>query len=449
MEGGLIGSLINVGRTAATIGSRAAAATSRAVRTGTTMAANVSAAQGAAARAAAVADDIAAAARPTTFVGRTAANAANAIRAVVKNPAVQLAGVGLTIGAPIYDVLSTKNREAQNAAADALVNAAVAKAQAEAAADKAQMDLDNAKTKKDNDAAIKAANDATAEQLAAAAKMNKAIEDMQKDYEKWKNGSMGSSTADILNVLNGTATSVPPTPPSIPVGTYGNNPNNRRDIMPSLPTRPIIDYAAPAPTAPAPTAPAPTAPTRRGRQGGRTLETEFLFTPEEIAYLRQVAETQGPYVAKMQYNALIEQKRSTPKPPPVPSIPVGTYGDNPFGRKDIKPSFIPLPAPAKPPSPPEFLRPISNKPPASYKPPPLGSVGYRTLFGRGGSKRLPFTPLPAPYKPPPPTMKEKAEAMLRRRKGGLVLPKVLTRLDDRRGGAKKAEKEILKLLTGM
>jgi hypothetical protein len=46
-------------------------------------------------------------------------------------------------------------------------------------------------------------------------------------------------------------------------------------------------------------------------------------------------------------------------------------------------------------------------------------------------------------------MKEKAEAMLRRRKGGLVLPKVLTRLDDRRGGAKKAEKEILKLLTGM
>jgi hypothetical protein len=361
------------------------------------MAANVSAAQGAAARAAAVADDIAAAARPTTVLGRTAAQAATAIRAVVKNPAVQLAGLGLTIGAPIYDVLTTKNREEQNAAADALVNAAVAKAQAEAAADKAQMDLDNAKTKKDNDDAIKAANDATAEQLAAAAKMNKAIEDMQKDYEKWKSGSMGSSTADILNVLNGTATSVP-TGPSIPYGTYGDNPNNRTDIKPSLPTRiplppsipirPVIDYAAPVYTA----------PSRRGRQGGRTLEAEFLFTPEEIAYLRQVTKTQGPYVAKMQWNALIEQKRSTPKPPPVPSIPVGTYGDNPFGRKDIKPSF---------------------------------------------------TPLPAPYKPPPPTMKEKAEAMLRRRKGGLVLPKVLTRLDDRRGGAKKAEKEILKLLTGM
>ena len=382
MEGGLIGSLINVGRTAATIGSRAAAATSRAVRTGTTMAANVSAAQGAAARAAAAADNIAAAARPTTVLGRTAAQAATAIRAAVKNPAVQLAGLGLTIGAPIYDVLTTKNREEQNAASDALVNAAVAKAQAEAAAEKAQMELDNAKTKRDNDAAMKAANEAIADQKAAAERMNKAIEDMQKDYEMWKSGSMGSSTADILNVLNGTATTVPTAPPT----------------RPSHSTRPVIDYAAPAPTAPAPTAPAPTAPTRRGRQGGRTLEAEFFFTPEEKAYLRKVAETQGPYVAKMQYNALIEQKRSTPKPPPVPSIPVGTYGDNPFGRKDIKPSF---------------------------------------------------TPLPAPYKPPPPTMKEKASAMLRRLKGGLVLPKVLTRLDDRRGGAKKAEKEILKLLTGM
>jgi hypothetical protein len=362
------------------------------------MAANVSAAQGAAARAAAVADNIATAARPTTVLGRTAAQAANAIRAVVKNPAVQLAGLGLTIGAPIYDVLTTKKREEQDAASDALVNAAVAKAQAEAAAEKAQMDIDNAKTKKENDDAIKAANDATAEQLAAAARMNKAIEDMQKDYEKWKSGSMGSSTADILNVLNGTATSVPTAPP-IFVGTYGD-PSTRMDITPSLPTRipvppsipirPVIDYAAPAPPAPA--------PTRRGRQGGMSLQTQYFFTPEEKANYLKIDKTQGPYEAKRYLDALIEQKSR-------PSDPL---------RK-------PLPPPVK--------KPVAPKPPSF-----LGPI---------------ISQLPAPYKPPPPTMKEKAEAMLRRRRGGLVLPKVVTRLDDRRGGAKKAESEILKLLTGM
>jgi len=472
---------------------RAAAAASRVAAAGTSATARVAAAQTIARTVAASADDVARAARPTSLLGRAAAATANTIRRVAANPYAQGLGLALGIGAPVYDAISTAERNKQQAASDAALAAAMAEAKTENERIEAQNKTDNEKIKKDNEAAIAAANAAIADQVASADAMNAAVEGMLADYEAWKLTQGAASENDILSILNGTGSTVAPSvsvaPPVQVTPTISAAPPPV--APPPVYTPPPVYVPPPVYTAPPPAPPVTTTPTPVRRRGGLSIRAPPVYkptVPENLAdmsrtmqdayaaYLRMQPVARPPIQAPagsiivsaldahrmMQAGTItpqyiVEQRHHDgtvfytdylgenlvipPPPPPPPPAP----RQLPFGFQFFKGS-VPTPVITRPTKP--GAKPILS-PSMNMQHPMLTSPsGIFEPAGRSGGANMFLNMLKnAQAAMPPPASvprRSKPSGFLGRRRGGLVLPRVATRVE-----ANSAENEILNLLNGM
>jgi len=261
MEGGLnLGALANIGRAVGTAASKAAAAAAR----GTSAAASRAAAAVRAAPGQAI---------------RGIRNLPGWVRA---NP-ISALGVGLSVGAPVYDAISTRQRELQNEAADRAAAELQAKYEAKAAKDEADYLIEKGINDKKNQDALDAANDAIDRQNAAVTALENEILRQKASYDAWLAAQEGASEEAIRNILNGGnppgtnnpggTNNPPPTtnPPYVP-------PTTNPPYVPPTTTPPYVPPTTnPPPVTPPPVVPPTTNPGGRGnRRGGAKNEKAIL-----------------------------------------------------------------------------------------------------------------------------------------------------------------------------
>jgi hypothetical protein len=236
MQGGFVGALsgaVRVGVSAATAAARAAA-------------------QRAAAAAAAAAR--AARAAPGAAV-RAIRGAPGAIYRNPINSALTTAG----IGAVTYDLISTNQRNRDQAATDAAVAAELEKAKTDAAAAEAKFAIDQAKAEAENARLLKESQDAIDRQNAAVDALEAETIRIAEDYEAWKASQAGASDEAIRRLLDG---GPPPltNPPAPPPVTY---------TPPYVPPTTAPPPVAPPPVTYTPPYVPPTTAPPGGRPGGR------------------------------------------------------------------------------------------------------------------------------------------------------------------------------------
>ena len=267
MEGGFLGSLISIGRTAASVGARAAAAARTAAASAAARAAAVKAAQEAAAAAAKTASNVASSVKPTSMLGRAAVaakgaatSASDLLSKVGNSRYFMAANVGYSIFDPIYTETQRKKREQEQAASDAALAAEIEAAKDQAKKDKEENDKQIAKDKKENDRLIKEAEAAIKDQVQSVLDMKKAREDMLAEYELWKAEQEAAGEDDILNILNGFGnppSEPPPPPPTTTPPPVIPTPPPPPTFVPQPPPPPPNTYVPPTPVTVAPPPPPP------------------------------------------------------------------------------------------------------------------------------------------------------------------------------------------------
>jgi len=412
MEGGFVGALFNVGRAAATIGTRAA-------NIGRTVAANVArnaaavkTAETAAANAAKTAANVASSVKPTSILGRVATGAKsaltgtkNVLNKIGNNPYFVAANVGYSVFDPIYTEMKRKEREADQAASDAAVLAEIEAAkkasEEQDKKNKIESDIKAEAIRKENERIIKEANAATAAQLLSVQEMNEYRAQMQKDYEEWIASQSAASEQNILDILNNVPSPPPPTvapppppPPSAPV-------------IPTPPPPPYYPPSVPVPPVRPPTAP-PKPPRRgKGKKVGGLVLPEVLtrleaYNPAPKARRRRGGCYRLPDVPRFPdrsnpqiFPDQIDQFTPNPiVPDPVVRLPIfgrpqlepGDYG---YYRLPLEPTLgtprilEPIIEPILKPAPP--VRPVPVKPPPRGRPGPI-KPPTKIPFRRGGAK---------------------------------------------------------------
>ena len=249
MEGGFVGALAG---TAVRIGTSAARAAATAARV-------------AAAKAAAAAR--AAAAKAAAAIRAAPSNALAGIRAapgiMYRNP-INTALTTAGIGATVYDVVSTNQRNAAQDAQDAAVAAELEKAKADAAADELDFLADKERNDKENERLKKEAQAAIDRQNEAARLMEEATRQFLADQALLRNqgASTGATTEqDILSLL-GDPYVPPPSSNRIydPPLVYDPPPPSTPVYVPPPPSTPVY--------VPPPVVPPPTTQPGRGRRRG-------------------------------------------------------------------------------------------------------------------------------------------------------------------------------------
>lgn len=251
MEGGIIGSLINIGRTAASIGSRAATIARTTASTAARNAAAVKAAQASAASAAKTASNVASSVKPTSLIGRVATGAKSALTTtrdtlgkISSNPYFVAANVAYSAFDPIYTEINREKREQAQAAQDAAFAAEMEAIQKQQEKDRVENEEITKKNNANNEKVLAAANLAIAEQLQSVADLKAYRDEMEKDYDAWKAAQATASEEDIFSILN---SAPPPLPPSAVAPPPAPPPS-----APVIPTPAPPPYVPPQPPKPPP-----------------------------------------------------------------------------------------------------------------------------------------------------------------------------------------------------
>jgi len=440
MEGGFVGALAG---TAVRIGTSAARAAATAARV-------------AAAKAAAAAR--AAAAKAAAAIRAAPSNALAGIRAapgiMYRNP-INTALTTAGIGATVYDVVSTNQRNAAQDAQDAAVAAELEKAKADAAADELDFQLDKDKNDKENERLKKEAQAAIDRQNEAARLMEEATRQFLADQALLRNqgASTGATTEqDILSLL-GDPYVPPPSSNRIydPPLVYDPPPPSTPVYVPPPPSTPVY---VPPPVVPPPT----TQPGRGRRRGGAKNEAAILKLlsggcrpppDEEVPTVRRdrdefrpiidYAEGYGPggrlYPDSMyDSNGKFRRINLSDREAHLKAVVAEAARAEAAGDAPIYPVYVAPPPPPQTPKqpiskllPPNYILPGVPSLPRPGPAPPRLPAPYLPRPGPAPPR------LPAPYLPPPPP-----------RFGILPVRPVMLR----RGGA-KGEKAILKLLNSM
>jgi hypothetical protein len=305
-----------------------------------------------------------AAARPTSLLSRAAAG----VRALARNPVAIGTGLALGIGAPVYDAISTAERNRKQDESDRALAAAIEEGKRENERIEEENRIANEKTQNDNEKAIADANAATEEQLKSVETMNQFVTDMMADYEDWKAAQAAATEENLLNLLTGTVAPPPPAevapPPPPPRPTAVAPP-------PPVYTAPPVYTPPPVYVAPPPPPPVYVEPTRSRRRGGFSRMLPSQSSIQEI----------------------LELARYSMPSAPAPGIPR-------FGMPPVGPGFsMPrAPAPGIPVfrPPPNFFQP--KPPPTTGRPPRTPAPPLKPKPGakKGGRSIL----LPPVYMPP-------------------------------------------------